>query len=926
MDTDIREQLIGCFKDTISKIETDTELKSRTARSAAQTTVVNFSKTVVGQKRFDTQISVIRDTSFNAAKKLVDGSSRVAVLNFASAVNPGGGVTVGAAAQEECLCRSSNLYACLKRPAMMKDYYMPHRIANNSIYSNKVIYSKEITVFKSDDDVPIMLPRNAWFQVDVMTCAAPNLSSAPDIDKEKLQEVFHARINAILGSAYAMGADTLVLGAFGCGAFRNSPEMVSWIFKQEIENNFNGTFKKIVFAIKRGKNNNYDVFAETFKKHGETTENKTDDNGETYADTSGNEESANESSDNINTPTTLSIDPIEIQGAIRSEFDLWQQNNPYSGKLFSILGDSVSTLAGCLPNGYPSFYKGEVCKKSGVMQIGDTWWSQVISFFGGKLLVNNSYSGSKVSSAEASFPSGVNEERIKALAIGEKTPDVIIVNLGFNDWASGTELNATLKNKPLSSFFDYSYYNMLIRIGKLYPKAEIWCCTLGETFISGNSSFTFPQERHGTHIEKFNEVIRNAAIVKGRKLADVYKCGKIDTIDGSHPNANGMHTIAKAVCYSISEKAAFVECDEFFKNRIEIIDAASDSKGQEEKSPKSEKSQNKYVCKKCGEQLDADDKFCIICGTATDFKKADRLTAAEKTDKQAESDKNTDAEAQPKLKVKAEDKTPKKEKPSQKAPDIIDNRYKIIRKIGKGASSVVFLAQDIKLDRVCAVKMVNKSTYENKIAAQESLSEANKLKLLAHISIPQLYDIYDDDKMLCIVMEYIEGDNISNFLRTMTEPLDEGTIIDWFEQLCRVLYYLHTLKPPRIFRDLKPANVIIQPNGILKLIDFGTMKNYDPSRSEDTVNLGTKGYAAPEQFGGRGATDERTDIYGLGMTMYHIITGVNPSTAQFEIKPIPEYRPDISQGLVDIVNKCTMPEREKRYQKVSHIMRDLEDL
>ena len=258
--------------------------------------------------------------------------------------------------------------------------------------------------------------------------------------------------------------------------------------------------------------------------------------------------------------------------------------------------------------------------------------------------------------------------------------------------------------------------------------------------------------------------------------------------------------------------------------------------------------------------------------------------------------------------------------------EIIDNRYKLVRKVGKGASATVYLAQDIKLNRVCAVKMINKNTYANKVAAQESLDEVNKMKLLAHISIPQLYDIYDDDERLCIVMEFIEGQNLSDIIKLQKNPLDEYTIVSWAKQLCRVLFYLHTLKPPRIFRDLKPSNIILQPNGVIKLIDFGTMKNYDESRTEDTVNLGTKGYAAPEQFGGRGQTDARTDIYGSGMTLYHLITGANPSILPFEIKPISYYRKDISTDLQRIVLRCIEVEREKRYQSAIELLNDLENI
>jgi len=222
--------------------------------------------------------------------------------------------------------------------------------------------------------------------------------------------------------------------------------------------------------------------------------------------------------------------------------------------------------------------------------------------------------------------------------------------------------------------------------------------------------------------------------------------------------------------------------------------------------------------------------------------------------------------------------------------------------------------------------MIRKNTYADSIAAEESLNEANKLKFLAHVSIPQLYDIYDDDERLCIVMEYIEGKNLRSIVSEASEPLEEATLIQWAKQICNVLHYLHTMTPMRVFRDLKPANIILKPDGSIKLIDFGTMKIFDNSKAEDTVNLGTKGYAAPEQFGGKGATDARTDIYGFGMTMYHLITGVNPALSPFEYRPIHEIRSDISEELEAIVTKCIQVEREERYQSAMDVIIDLERL
>lgn len=577
------------------------------------------------------------------------------------------------------------------------------------------------------------------------------------------------------------------------------------------------------------------------------------------------------------------------------KFKSWQKNNKYYGKTFSILGDSISTLAGYIPKGYKAFFEGDVCGISDVNAPEDTWWGKVINFFGGKLLINNSYSGSKVTSQDGSFPAGYSEKRINDLSKNGSSPDIIMIYMGFNDWADGVNLEQiddgcaqVLMN---SSYFSDAYYELIYEIKDKYPNAEIICCTLNTTFMSGESAFSFPYERSGVHIEEYNRIIRSNSEAWECKLADLYSYHKPnDTIDGSHPNSEGMNTLAALVCHSVS--------DDFGKEFIDIENCKLPNNEEKLKIAEiSDIKEQKKFCHICGAQLETSDKFCMQCGTKV-------ITANQISDIKEENNPEEVSETEA----------------------IIDNRYSLIRQIGKGASSVVYLAQDTKINRVCAVKMVKKTTYANTVAAQESLDEANKLKLLAHISIPQLYDIIDEDDSLSIVMEFLSGKNLAEIIKDSSAPLEEETLVNWSKQLCNVLYYLHTLNPPRIYRDLKPNNIILQPNGIIKLVDFGTMKNYDESCSEDTVHLGTKGYAAPEQFGGRGQTDVRTDIYGFGMTLYHLATGVNPTITPFEFKSISYYRSDISKGLESIIIKCIEVERENRYQSVSEVLKDLMSL
>ena len=135
---------------------------------------------------------------------------------------------------------------------------------------------------------------------------------------------------------------------------------------------------------------------------------------------------------------------------------------------------------------------------------------------------------------------------------------------------------------------------------------------------------------------------------------------------------------------------------------------------------------------------------------------------------------------------------------------------------------------------------------------------------------------------------------------------------------------MHSRTPAIIYRDMKPANVMLKPDGNITLIDFGTAREYKEKNLADTTCLGTVGYAAPEQFGGMGQTDARTDIYCLGATLYHLVTGMNPCEPPYEIKPIREINPSLSSGLERIIQKCTQRNPEDRYQSCAELMYALE--
>lgn len=156
--------------------------------------------------------------------------------------------------------------------------------------------------------------------------------------------------------------------------------------------------------------------------------------------------------------------------------------------------------------------------------------------------------------------------------------------------------------------------------------------------------------------------------------------------------------------------------------------------------------------------------------------------------------------------------------------------------------------------------------------------------------------------------------------------MPEEKVIKIGRQLCEVLQYLHQMSPPIIYRDMKPANVMVRSNGDVMLIDFGTARYFKEGKLADTISLGTLGYAAPEQFGGMSQTDARTDIYGLGVTLYRLITDMNPSEPPYEIKPIREINPALSKALEYIIVKATQRDPNERYQSVGEMLYDLNNL
>lgn len=257
---------------------------------------------------------------------------------------------------------------------------------------------------------------------------------------------------------------------------------------------------------------------------------------------------------------------------------------------------------------------------------------------------------------------------------------------------------------------------------------------------------------------------------------------------------------------------------------------------------------------------------------------------------------------------------------------LVDGKYKILSEIGHGGMSVVYMAINEKANKTWAVKEVRKDgRMDFNIVRQGLMAEIDTLKRLKHPYLPSIIDVIEDDETFIIVMDYVEGRSLDKILEEHGVQ-QESVVVEWAKQLCDVLGYLHSRTPAIIYRDMKPANVMLKPDGTVTLIDFGTAKNYEINYGE-TTGIGTIGYAAPEQYigSGLGRTDARTDIYCLGMTLYHLLTGQDPCRNLISDTSIRAVNPALSRGLDSIIRKCTAHQPEDRYQSCEELMYDLEN-
>ena len=264
--------LIEVFSDTRRRYASDATLRAACEYSRHNQEFVGAGdKISCNLSRFDEAalVTVSKSRSFEAAERYAGragGGIKTAVLNFANSYHPGGGVAHGARAQEEYLCRISTLYDALCAPEMQKSFYEPHCRSEDDLATDDIIYTPRVLVFKTDTGSPVLRPESEWFYTDVITCAAPCLGlSIKSVPAARLRELHESRARHILDTACSHGVDAVILGAFGCGAFQNPPDLVAQVYAKVLPS-YAHAFKAVEFAIycREYETKNYAAFKAVF--------------------------------------------------------------------------------------------------------------------------------------------------------------------------------------------------------------------------------------------------------------------------------------------------------------------------------------------------------------------------------------------------------------------------------------------------------------------------------------------------------------------------------------------------------------------------------------------------------------------------------------------------------------------------------------
>src|SRR5258708_39289601 len=258
---------------------------------------------------------------------------------------------------------------------------------------------------------------------------------------------------------------------------------------------------------------------------------------------------------------------------------------------------------------------------------------------------------------------------------------------------------------------------------------------------------------------------------------------------------------------------------------------------------------------------------------------------------------------------------------------IVGGRYRVVKPLGGGGMKLVYLAEDLRLAaRRCALAEVV-DNFTNPDAQRQAIEafqrEADMLARLNNEHIPRVFDRFSEQNHHYLVMEYVDGATLEEEMKHTGGRLAEPRVIDIALQILATLEYLHGLEPPVIYRDLKPSNVMMMANGQAKLIDFGIARHFQPQ--QNATMIGTQGYAPPEQY--RGKVEQRSDLYALGATMHHALSGRDPANeAPFSFPPLATLCPGVTPALAGLVDDSLTYDVERRVPSAAEFKRRLEEI
>lgn len=253
------------------------------------------------------------------------------------------------------------------------------------------------------------------------------------------------------------------------------------------------------------------------------------------------------------------------------------------------------------------------------------------------------------------------------------------------------------------------------------------------------------------------------------------------------------------------------------------------------------------------------------------------------------------------------------------------SRYLILRKVGHGGMAAVYQAADTSQPGTqWAIKEMSDagvSASDREYAVQSFMQEGNLLRALNHPNLPRVTDVFTEAGKHYLVMEFVAGQTLQSMLDERTQPFSQTEVLNWALQLCDVFVYLHSQNPKIIFRDLKPSNIMLTPQGQIKLIDFGIVRFFKPGKTRDTMALGTPGYAAQEAIAGQ--TDERSDLYSLCVTLHQLLTLNDPAKTMFRHPPARQLNPMVSEGFSRILERGIQNQRELRWGSMAEMRSEL---